>query len=72
MSKSAAFLSLAKTQRRLAHEYRRWAQEDEAAGRLARCRKYRAESERLWQAAKFHLRHARDWRETRKEMADAA
>ncbi|TWG90362.1 hypothetical protein L598_000700001190 [Mesorhizobium sp. J18] len=53
------FLSLAKTQRRFAHQYRRWALEDEAAGKADRSRKYRAESQRLWEAAKFYLARAR-------------
>lgn len=53
-----AFLSLSRTQRRLAHQYRRWALEDAAAGNLDRYRKNRAEAERLWKSAKFHLRRA--------------
>ena len=59
MSPMENFLSLAKTQRRIAHQYRRWALADEAAGKAERGRKYRAEYQRLWDAAKWHLARAR-------------
>jgi hypothetical protein len=57
---SAAFFSLSQTQRRLAHDYKRWALED--AGRWLPdelYRKHRAESDRLWQSAKWNLQAAR-------------
>lgn len=54
-----AFFHLALTQRRLAHRYRRWALEDEAAGRLVAYRHYSDEAKRLWRDAKGHLTLAR-------------
>jgi hypothetical protein len=56
---SAAFFSLSQTQRRLAHEYKRWALEDAAEGFAELYRKHRAESDRLWQSAKWNLQAAR-------------
>ena len=58
-----AFFHLALTQRRLAHRYRRWALEDEAAGRLVAYRHYRDEAKRLLRDAKGHLSLARHHRE---------
>lgn len=52
------FLRLARTQRRLAHEYRRWALEAEREGNIDRYRRYRKEANRLWESAKFHLGRA--------------
>lgn len=54
-----AFLSLAKTQRRLAGEYRKWAREAEAAGKTEQFNKYAAEARRLWRDTKWHLQTAR-------------
>lgn len=56
---SAAFFSLSQTQRRLAHEYKRWAMKDEADGFLEHYRRHKAESNRLWNAAKWNLQAAR-------------
>lgn len=67
-----AFLRLSQTQRRLAHEYKRRALEDAAAGRLDSYVKHKAESDRLWQSAKWHLNHARSWMRNSMEMANAA
>lgn len=54
----AALLSLALTQRRLSHEYRAWAREDEAAGRLDAYRRNSAEARRLRNDARWHLQRA--------------
>lgn len=62
-SKSAmaeALFSLSQTQRRLAHEAKRNALAAQAKGKDSRFLQYRAESDRLWRAAKFYLRWARD------------
>ena len=56
---SAAFFSLSQTQRRLAHSYKRWALEDAAEGFMDLYAKHRAESDRLWQSAKWSLNRAR-------------
>jgi hypothetical protein len=56
---SAAFFSLSQTQRRLAHDYKRWALEDAADGFDELYRKHRTESDRLWQSAKWSLSRAR-------------
>lgn len=56
---AAAFVSLALTQRRLSWRYRRWALEDEAAGRLVAYRRDVKEARRLWREAKVHLSFAR-------------
>ena len=56
---SAAFFSLSQTQRRLAHEYKRWALADAAEGFLELYERHRAESDRLWNDAKWHLNRAR-------------
>ena len=45
--------------RRRAHEYKRWALEDEQAGNLARYHHYRKESDRQWRMAWDALVHAR-------------
>ena len=58
-----AFFHLALTQRRLAHRYRRWALEDEAAGRLVAYRHDIEQFNRLWRDAKGHLSLARHHRE---------
>lgn len=55
-----AFLNLSQTQRRLAFVYRVLALEAEAAGRRAEYRKFRAESDRLWTEAKFHISKAKE------------
>ena len=53
------FVSLSQTQRRHAHEYRRWALEAEREGKLERYRRYRAECNRLWRNALWNLRFAK-------------
>ena len=58
-----AIMSLVRTQRRLAHQYRHWAAADEAAGNQERYRRYRNESARLWKSAFWHLNQARMWKE---------
>ena len=55
----AAFFSLSQTQRRLAHQYKRWAMAEENGGSIERYRKYKAECNRLWQEAKWHLSMAK-------------
>lgn len=55
----AAFLSLAKTQKRLSWTYYRWALEAERVGRLVDYRRYRDESDRLRRDAHQHIEHAR-------------
>jgi hypothetical protein len=56
---AAALVSLALTQRRLSWRYRRWALEDEAAGRMVAYRHDVKEARRLWREAKEHLDFAR-------------
>lgn len=56
---AAAFFKCSQTLRRLAHSYKRWALEDERAGKLDEYRKHRASSDRLWNSAKFNLMMAR-------------
>lgn len=56
-----AFISLALTQRRLAHQAKREAIEAEHKGDLKRYRQMRAEAERLWVEAKWNLNFSRDW-----------
>lgn len=60
---AAAFFSLALTQRRLSWRYRRWAAEDEAAGRLVAYRRDVEEARKLWRAAKDSLSWARHHRD---------
>jgi hypothetical protein len=55
----AAFLSLAKTQKRLSWTYFKWALEAEHAGNLVDYRRYRATSDRYRRDAHAHIRHAR-------------
>lgn len=55
----ADLFSLSQTQRRLAHEYKQWALEDEKAGRIERCRQNRKRSDDLWHQAKANLCLAR-------------
>ena len=57
-----ALLSLARTQRRLSWRYRRWAVEDEAAGRLVLYRRNVEQARKLWRSAKWALGAARDQR----------
>lgn len=54
-----ALVSLALTQRRLSHDYRAWAREDEAAGRLDEYRRNSAEARRLRNDARWHLQRAK-------------
>lgn len=63
----AAFIRLALTQRRLSREYRAWAREDEAAGKLDAYRINKAEADRMARHARFYLACARriDITETR-------
>lgn len=58
-SQFAAFFSLSQTQRRLAHRYKRWALEDKAEGFMELYAHHKAESNRLWQSAKWNLQAAR-------------
>lgn len=57
-----ALLSLSRLQRRLAHEAKREALKWEHAGNRNFYRDCRAESDRLWQEAKYHLGQAKRWR----------
>lgn len=61
-SQAQAWFSLSQTQRRLAWEYRRFALEDEQAGKLERYRINRQRSDTLWRSAKFSLQRLRVWR----------
>ncbi len=56
---AAAYLSLAKTMRRLAHSARREALKWEADGNLKNYIAMRHECDRLWGSAKFYLLHAK-------------
>lgn len=58
MNRSALF-SLAKTQRRLSHQYRAWARQDELAGKLIAYRRNTAEANRLARDARWHFQRAR-------------
>lgn len=60
---SLAFLSLARTQRRLAGEYRRWAREAEADGKLEQYRRYAGMARETFRAGLEHLSHARHYRD---------
>ena len=55
----AAMLSLALTQRRLSHQYRAFALEDERAGNLDAHRRNKSEADRLARDARWHLQRAR-------------
>ena len=59
MSTALSYLSLSRTLRRLAHDYKRMALEDEQAGNLERYRLFRGYSDRAWRNAKFYLNQAR-------------
>lgn len=56
-----AFLSLARTQRRLAAQYREWAAEDAARGNVAAFQHDNAEARRLTGDAHGHLSQARNY-----------
>ncbi len=56
---TAAYLSLSQTMRRLAHSARREALKWEAEGNLKHYTTMRHECDRLWDAAKFYLLHAK-------------
>lgn len=73
-SEAQAWFSLSQTQRRLAHEYKRFALEDEQAGKLERYRLNRQRSDTLWRSAKFSLQRVRIWRfaEAKHEIRRAA
>ena len=74
-SEAQAWFSLSQTQRRLAHEYKRWALEAEKLGQLERYREYRKRSDELWQSSKWSLNRLRSWRfpvEHKQEMRRAA
>jgi len=62
MSEAQAWFALSQKQRRLAWEYRRFALEDEQAGKLERYRLNRQRSDTLWRSAKFSLQRLRVWR----------
>lgn len=55
----AAFLSLAKSQKRLSWTYYRWALEAARVGRLVDYHRYRDESDRLRKDARNHIELAR-------------
>jgi len=55
-----AFVSLAKTQRRISWQYRKWALEDQARGDRKAFLKHAAEARRLWREARWHLDYARN------------
>jgi len=55
----AAFFSLSQTQRRIAHDYKRRAMAEKAAGDVSRFDRYSAEANRLWAQAKWHLQMAK-------------
>jgi len=57
--RKAAFFSLSQTQRRLAHEYKRLALDAKDDGRMVNFEKFKAESDRLWNASKWNLQAAR-------------
>lgn len=59
-SEMQAFFSLAMSQRRHAHEYRRWAKEAEAAGNVLGYETWRKESDQYWCAAWWHLGKTRE------------
>lgn len=60
---SAAFLSLAKTQRRLAGEYRKWAREAEAEGNLTNYRRFAPMARETFRAGLENLSWARHYRD---------
>jgi hypothetical protein len=57
----AAFIRLAKSQRRLSWDARKSALEARAAGDELNFQHYRARAVRLWRDAWDHLEHARRW-----------
>lgn len=57
--RAADYFSLSQTLRRIAHDYRRWALEDEKSGNLERYRKYRKSSDDAWQNSLWYLSRAR-------------
>jgi len=59
-----AFISLALTQRRLAHQAKREADQAKKSGNLNRYSQMRDRAERLWVEAKWHLNHSRNWRQS--------
>jgi hypothetical protein len=75
-TEARAWFSLSQKQRRLAHEYKRFALDDEQAGKLERYRINRQRSDTLWRAAKFSFQRVRVWRyaetEARHEIRRAA
>lgn len=66
-SEAQAWFSLSQKQRRLAWEYRRFALEDEQAGKLERYRLNKQRSDTLWRSAKFSLQRLRVWRFVEKQ-----
>lgn len=66
-SEAQAWFDLSQTQRRLAHEYKRFALEDEQAGKLERYRLNKQRSDTLWRSAKFSLQRLRVWRFVEKQ-----
>lgn len=58
---SQALFSLSQSQRRDAHEYKRWSLEAEKNGNMGRASQYRKRSDYLWQSAKQNLHYARVW-----------
>lgn len=58
---SRAFLSLARQQRRQAHQYRHWAQDAKADGNMTKHAHWRGQALRYWNKAKAALSSARYW-----------
>lgn len=63
VSAAAAFLSLAKSQRRIAGQYRQWAREAEAEGNATHYQRYAPMARETFRAAKEHLSQARHYRD---------
>jgi hypothetical protein len=63
-NRAADYFSLSQTLRRISHEYRRWASEDEINGRLERYRQYQKSADAAWDNAKWYLGRARLERNT--------
>lgn len=61
-SEAQAWFDLSQTQRRLAWEYRRFALEDEQAGKLERYRLNKQRSDTLWRSAKWSFQRLKVWR----------
>lgn len=58
VAEKVAFASLALGSRRRAHQYRRWAEAAEQAGKLEEYRRWRSEADRCWALARSAIRSA--------------